>query len=89
MTYTEMYRTNDCHCHRTRHERRRVQWVVNGNDRCPSVASTDVISVRPQPKFGPCFIIKLTAIPPTLLAHHYPRLLANHGRPFMHPTRLS
>ena len=30
-----------------------------------------------------------TTLPPTLLPHRCPGVLANHGRPFMHPTRLS
>ena len=30
-----------------------------------------------------------TTLPPTLLPRRYPSVLANHGRPVMHPTKLS
>ena len=30
-----------------------------------------------------------TTLPPILLPHRYPGVLANHGCPFMHPTRMS
>ena len=30
-----------------------------------------------------------TTLPPTLLPHRCPGVLASHGHPFMHPTRLS